>query len=199
MIATRKTAGDGAASDELQFDAAPLLRPVAAALSIWDRLGAEIGHAAVVTPGPWAPFLMTVATWYGATPLLVGAAGADAGAESATDAAAVSELTRVLAEYPAVCAIELTGRADMVDLLLDSVPKYSHVLFAGRQADRFTIDYYVNVHRKGLTLASTVFPPSNGFAEPADHSLMQRAARLLMNASRAAACQRAMATVSQTR
>ena len=175
---------------ELSSNAALLVLPVATALRAWDLALPELGTAAVITPGPWAPLFSVVACWYGATPMLVG--GASAPGE---DVDAVASLTKKLTAYPAVSAAELTGRADMVDLLLESIPKYSRVLFAGPRGDRFTIDYYVNVHRKGLHLASSVLSALDAFTEPAGRDLVVRAARLLANPSRAARCHDAAATV----
>ena len=182
--------------NDFPMDAAPMLPAVTAALRVWDQLSLEIGQAAVITPGTWSPLLATVAEWYGAHALIVGGIADDSATVSAVDSEAVSKLTRRLSAYPAVCAVELSGRADMVDLLLESVPRYSHVLFAGPRGDRFTIDYYVNVHRKGLFLASTVFDPTTKLEETADSGLVLRAARLLMKTDRATACRRAMAGVT---
>jgi threonine dehydrogenase-like Zn-dependent dehydrogenase len=175
---------------ELSSSAALLVLPVATALRAWDRALPELGSAAVITPGPWAPLFSVVAGWYGATPMLAGGAS-----PRGEDGDAVASLTRKLTAYPSVSAAELTGRADMVDLLLESVPKYSRVLFAGPRGDRFTIDYYVNVHRKGLHLVSAVLSALDAFKEPAGGDLVVRAARLLANPSRAARCQDAAAAM----
>lgn len=170
---------------ELPVQTALLLPPVTAALRAWDGLTPEIGAAAVITPGPWAPIMSTVAAWYGAQPMLVGGADVSSGG---VDAGTVARLAATLAGCPAVCAVELSGRADMVDLLLEALPKYARVLFAGPRGDRLTIDYYVNVHRKGLLLSSTILSSLDVFSESADGGLAARAARLLMNPARAEQC-----------
>jgi hypothetical protein len=184
---------------ELPVEMALLMPPVAAALRAWDSLRLEIGTATVVTPGLWSPILSSVAGWYGATPLLVGGAGDTASAGTGVDAETVSRLAAKLAGYPAVCAVELTGRADTVDLLLESVPKAARVLFAGPRGDRLTIDYYVNVHRKGLYLSSTILSPLGAFTEPIDRDLGRRASRLLMSPARAARCHAAVAALQESR
>jgi threonine dehydrogenase-like Zn-dependent dehydrogenase len=172
---------------ELPPDTVLLVPPVATALRAWDLLRPELGTAAAVTPGPWAPLLSVVARWYGATPMLVGQSSPSEG--RGADADSVASLAKTLADSPAVCAAELTGRADMVDLLLESLPKYSRVLFAGPCGDRFTIDYYVNVHRKGLQLSSTVLSALDVFSHSEGRDLVLRASRLLANPARAASCQ----------
>jgi threonine dehydrogenase-like Zn-dependent dehydrogenase len=184
---------------ELPVETALLVPLAAVALRAWDSLRLEIGAAAVVTPGLWSPILSAVAGWYGATPLLVRGAGDAASAGSGVDAETVSRLSAKLAGCPAVCAIELTGRADTVDLLLESVPKYARVLFAGPQGDRLTIDYYVNVHRKGLHLSSTILSPLGAFTEPVDRDLAARVSCLLVSPARAERCHAAVAAVQESR
>ncbi len=95
--------------------------------------------------------MAAVARSYGAVPVLAGSAGTEGGsAIEITDADAVKQFAATLSAFPAVCAVELSGRAESVDLVLEAVPRYARVLFAGPLGDRLTIDYYVNVHRKGM-------------------------------------------------
>jgi hypothetical protein len=172
----------------LSNETAMMIPMLAEAMRAWELMQLEVGAAAVVTPGSrWSPLLELLATWYGARPVSLGTAMGDS--------EAVSALAATLARFPVVCVAELTGRADVVDMILESVPASSRVLFAGPRIDRFTIDYYVNVHRKGLHLASTVLAASRAFS-PAlrDPSILERAGRLLLSPTRAAACHAALNT-----
>jgi hypothetical protein len=177
---------------ELPGETALLLPFVFEALRVWDLLQLEIGAASVVTPGPaWAPLFELTAAWYGGIPVPVGRGEAKA---EPFDSEAVGRFSRTLAGYPAVCAVELTGRSEMVDALLEAVPPSSRVMFAGPRGDRFTIDYYVNVHKKGLHLASTVLSPARLFdPRQRDRVLTGRAVRLLASTARAQACHAAIA------
>jgi hypothetical protein len=183
-------------SPDLSSDVALMIPLVVETLRAWDSLRLELGAAAVVTQGrPWAPLFETVALWYGAFPMRVGSADADHAA--AQDFDAVTALGKTLSAYPLVCAVELTGRSDVVDTVLEAIPSSSHVLFAGPRHDRFTIDYYVNVHRKGLQLGSTVLSASRLFTpEGRNQALVDRATRLLTSPSRAAACRAAIAAAT---
>ena len=183
-------------SEEIDADAAVLLPFLAEALRAWDLLDLEIGSAAVVTQGsPWSGLLAAAARCYGAVPVLVGGAGTEGGsAIDVTDADAVTRFAATLSGFPAVCVVELSGRAEVVDVVLEAVPLYARVLFAGPRGDRLTIDYYVNVHRKGMHLKSTVLSPGRFLnVDGADRQLTRRACRLLTNARHAAAFREAAA------
>jgi hypothetical protein len=184
-------------SAALPSETALMIPLVVEALRAWDSLQLEIGAAAVVTQDrPWAPLFELVASWYGAFPVKVGPADGDHGAASDFDA--VAALGRTLATYPLVCAVELTGRSEVVDTMLEAIPPSSRVLFAGPRHDRFTIDYYVNVHRKGLHLGSTILSPLRLFTPEGRHQgLFDRATRLLASAARARACHVAISAGSQ--
>jgi threonine dehydrogenase-like Zn-dependent dehydrogenase len=182
--------------EEIDADAAVFLPFLAEALRAWDLLDLEIGSAAVVTQGsPWSGLLAAAARCYGAVPVLVGSAGAAGG--SAIDVADVDAVTRfaaTLSGFPAVCVVELSGRAEVVDVVLEAVPLYARVLFAGPRGDRLTIDYYVNVHRKGMHLKSTVLSPGRLLnVDQADRQRTRRACRLLANTRYAAAFREAAA------
>jgi threonine dehydrogenase-like Zn-dependent dehydrogenase len=184
--------------EEIDGDAAVLLPFLTEALRAWDLLDLEIGSAAVVTQGlPWSGLMAAVARCYGAVPVLVGGASEGGSAIDVADADAVTRFVGTLSGFPAVCAVELTGRAEAVDLVLEAVPRYARVLFAGPRGDRLTIDYYVNVHRKGMHLKSTVLSPARVLtADRADRQLTERACRLLSNARHAAAFREAAAQAS---
>jgi hypothetical protein len=173
-----KTPVTGSAVDAVSL--APL---VAEALRVWDTLRLELGDAALITaPSPWAGLLAEVASWYGAFPIVVSLTqdGGDRGGSEQ-----VQQLRDRLSGFPAVRAVEVSGRADAVDLLLETVPHETAVMFAGPSREPFTIDYYVNVHRKGLFLASTVLSARR--ARPVDAAsahIAERASRLLASGAR---------------
>jgi hypothetical protein len=183
----------------------PFVPVVARALAFWDALGLEIGETAIVTSAGWTGHVVaTVASWYGAAPLVVGMPGLAAGPPGsdrliAEDAeAAVKDLQGRLQGRAGVAGVELTGRAALVDLLLQTVPTFARLMFAGDARERLTVDFYVNVHRKGLLLHSDLFDPAAAVAAPwtgGTGARFARAARLLARPDRAAAC---LGAVGQT-
>lgn len=182
---------------ELAPTVAALVPLAVEALRVWDILHTEIGAAALITSeAPWSPILWEAARWYGAFPVSLGGQEEPDGAPGVD---AVSRLAASLKQYGAISAVELTGRADMVDLLLEALPRYTRVLFAGAGRESLTIDYYMNVHRKGLHLTSTVLSPMTLFETRADQGVVNRASQLLMNRSRAAAFEAAVTDVCTVR
>ncbi len=191
-----------AATDQARSSAADtgsieqMLPAVVAALRVWDLLALELGDTVVVTGGhPWSPLAALVATWYGAVPVLLvkssGAAPAGVTVVEPDDSGEQAQaLANRLSGAPTVAALELSGRSDAVDLLLESLPKASRLMLAGSSHDRLTIDYYVNVHRKGLRLESCVFDDALAATAPA--SVIERARRLLARPERRAACAAAL-------
>jgi hypothetical protein len=173
---------------EMPAQAALLVPHVAEALRAWEMVGLELGSAAIVTrAAPWSALLAAVATWYGAVPLVVGN-GSNDDAIGSTDVDGVGRLRETLAGFARVGAVEVSGRADAVDLLLEAIPRYAGVLFAGPRVERFTIDYYVNVHRKSIILSATILDPMRIFSGcAADGGRAARAVRLLTDPRRAAA------------
>ena len=169
-----------------------LVPAVAASLAVWDRLGLSIGETVVVTAGHrWSRVAALVATWSGAVPVILHSN------DTLPPPPGVTRLTvddpadraRILAsqlrEAPAVVAADFSGRADSVDLLLEALPPMSRLMLAGTAGEPLTIDYYINVHRKGLHLLSAVF---DDLATSAVADYGARAERLLARRERADAC-----------
>jgi hypothetical protein len=164
---------------------------VTACLWLWDRLGLELGGTAVVTGGhPWSRLALQVAGWHGAIALIA----IDVEPPLPNDAAvipsagasgALQQLASLLSAATSVCAADLSGRSEVVDLLLEALPTSSRVALVGESREHLTIDFYQNVHRKGLTLVSAVLS-----AETSEHcpSLLEKAQRLLRQAERRQAC-----------
>jgi hypothetical protein len=179
----------------LEPDAALLVPIVAEALRAWDGLHPEIGAAAVVTDGSiWSDLFVEVGSWYGARPLRValGVARETTRVLDMTDPTAVAAFRKTLGRYPVVCAVELTGRAAAAEFFFESVPSQARVLFAGPAEERLTIDYYVNVHRKGLHLKSTVLDVARCGTDRDGAERTARAIRLLRSASRTRAVHAAL-------
>jgi hypothetical protein len=163
------------ASECLQLDApldpasALMVLPLASALASWETLRLELGDAAIWTDGqPLSGLVGQVAIWRGACPgvALGTSAGGDQDPEGVEriDAgdqdAAVAKLSEIVARRPGFAAVDLSGRADMIDILLEVVPRWGRLLLAGPQGAPVTIDFYKNVHRKGIVLAATVLDPA---------------------------------------
>jgi hypothetical protein len=149
---------------------------VAASIAVWRRLQLELGDAAVVTGGHSLSHLIALtARWMGAVPVVMLRAPnlpviPDIRVIDNDDSAsALKELQAVLENRPGVAVAELSGRADCVDIVLEGIPAGTRLLFAGEARECLTIDFYVNVHRKGLLLHSAVLDQAFGdeFREPA--------------------------------
>lgn len=174
--------------DTLGADAALMAPPLALCLWAWESLGLELGEAAVYTDGcPLAGLIGRVARWRGGLPIVKVVEGGDAPVADGPDTtiaargdAAGVELASAVRERPGVAAVDLTGRPDMVDLLLESLPKWSRLMLAGRVREPLTMDLYRNVHLKGTSLIFSRFEPSlvfGGGNGPGD--LLPNAFRLL--------------------
>ena len=94
----------------------------------------------MVTDGRYSRLLALVATWYGALPVLLVTSkpeGLPPGVTAVpTDgsAAGSADLAARLKQRPAVAAVELSGRAESVDLLLEALPPASRLMLAGPAA-----------------------------------------------------------------
>ena len=183
-VMTRSTPSRETALDS---DASSLATAVSAMLWLWDTLELELGDAAIVTDGhPWSRLAALAATAYGALPVLFinrerteTLPGVTSFQWTGTDDDAV-RLADLLRERPAVAAAGLTGEAGIVDLLLEALPPASRLMLAGPPGGLLTIDYYLNVHIKGLRLYSGVLEAGDGLAGSASHEArMERARRLL--------------------
>jgi threonine dehydrogenase-like Zn-dependent dehydrogenase len=184
--------------DAVDDDTAMLVPAVATVLSLWDLLELELGERAVVTGGhPWSDLAAAIGGWYGANPVfhlsdeekkapsscVIGVAAAEFPSIVKTSAAAHGGL--------GVAVVELSGRAEMVDLLLENIPPFSRLVLAGDRREQLTIDFYLNVHRKGFQLVSRVPDPAAALdwkLDPAVARRLNRACRMLMRKERAEEC-----------
>jgi hypothetical protein len=176
-----------------------LLPTVAKALWIWDTLRLDLGEVALVTDDDdLGPLVALAATWYGPSSVLFLTDRAGLAMPGVTTVPAISggaetkALATRLSDRPGTAAIELSGRSDVVDVLLEAMPRFSRLMLAGTAREPLTIDYYVNVHRKGLRLVSAAFDdPSTSLTEQLG-ARQERAARLLARPARLEACVEAL-------
>lgn len=176
--------------------------PVALSLWVWESLHLELGEVAACTGAHWLDrILPQVAIWRGArTVVTVGddTAGLTANGVTPLDvkkdpAALVKQLSAVMEAAPGAAAVELSGRAETVDVLFESLPQGSRLMLAGESAELLTIDYYNNVHRKGVVIKSSVLTPNLLFSNssptgPANY--MRRACTILGHEELGPVCRR---------
>lgn len=180
----------------LGVDEALLAPPLAMALSFWDQLHLEIGEAAIYTDGDFfADLVGQVAVWRGGcpvirlssipnkTPLVLGEC------QYMTDPdETVHQLRERIKEKPGFAAVDLSGRPETIDLLLEVVPRWGRVLLAGRTRQALTVDIYNNVHRKGVLLITSIFDPSLAIQDAASRAYLSAAFRILQNKQMATLC-----------
>jgi hypothetical protein len=179
-----------------------LVPPLVAVLRIWDDLRLELGELAVVTDGhPLSRLAAVTAAWHGADTRFVSAndAAPPAGAtvlRLGTHAEPITLLTETWTSAIATgVAVDFSGSAEIVDALLETIPSASRLLLAGQEPERLTVDFYRNVHRKGLELLSLVAGPGLAFDAsdpPRQSRLVTRACRVLADARLLEQCVAAM-------
>lgn len=170
----------------VEADTALMAAPLALCLWVWRTLGLELGEAAIFTDGsPLAELIGRVAAWQGAMPVI--RVSADGGAVRSTpgqttvDAhgdAAMRDIVAAVCDKPGTAAVDLSGRPDIIDLLLESLPARGRLMIAGRVRQPLTIDFYRNVHLKGASIAFSPLEPCAVFDDE------RGAVRLLPNAFR---------------
>jgi hypothetical protein len=143
--------------------AVPML---ATALWAWDELDLELGDASVYTTGSALERMIgCVAIWRGALP--VARLGNDgtrvlSGTQpiaAADPHAAMRQLAETVRAAPGFAAIDLTGRGEVLDILLEVAPRWGRILLGAPTSSRLTVDFYNNVHRKGTYLRTARLDP----------------------------------------
>jgi hypothetical protein len=157
---------------------------IASILELWDRAGLELGEVAIVGgPHPLSPLVARAALWSGAGRVLHIGPGAldpdiEAIAPSPADAA-VAKLTAFAAGAPGLAAVDLSGSSSVIELIVATLPRWGRLLLAG-PSERFAVDFYNDVHRKGAVLAGAPLAPATFFDRPVPPTaLVERATRLL--------------------
>jgi threonine dehydrogenase-like Zn-dependent dehydrogenase len=190
-----------AAPEERDTETTSLLPHLAVALQAWSELGLELGEAAVVSgQGPFAGLLLLVATWRGGTPVLgwtsaednpfrVGAPGTESGTPL--------EIIRATASaQPGFAAVDVGGNPGQIDVLLDAAPRFGRILLAAERMPPLTLDYYNNIHRKGVALLTRRFDFGTAGESSAGKPgivVMEHAKRILENPEMAELCRAAFA------
>jgi threonine dehydrogenase-like Zn-dependent dehydrogenase len=172
-----------AVPDDLDDAEALWLPAVATALSIWGTLRLELGEAAVVTGGhPLSELLGRAAAWHGAMPVFQFGGAPLEGTEhvDAADTDAAAAAIRKRAEStPGYAAVDLTGSAATIEALISTLPRWGRLHLVGA-TDRFTINFYSDVHRRGATITGGLFEPVTLLNQPpASTVLLTRASRLM--------------------
>jgi NADPH:quinone reductase-like Zn-dependent oxidoreductase len=176
-----------------------LVPSLAAVLALWETLQLELGDVAVITSGSvLSPLAAEVALWRGGCPVVTlgPASVADNPATTHIDWSEPEEAGRQLlaaiGSRPGFAALELSGRADMMDLLFESIPRWGRLLLAGSAGQPITVDFYKNIHRKGVTVNTAVLEPAALFipgAGAAARAQVTHAIRILQDADRLQRCQ----------
>ncbi len=88
-------------------------------------------------------------------------------------------------------AIVLSSKAEAMDVLLEAMPTWGRLVVASRSTESATIDFYNNVHRKGVTVLGMPASPRCMF-EPERRTALSpfliRAMRVMQNDALATAC-----------
>jgi threonine dehydrogenase-like Zn-dependent dehydrogenase len=146
----------------------------------------------VVTSGhPLSRLFALTATWCGAVPVILAGEKDPAAVRGVTsfevrDATADLKALQGLLDRPGAVVVEMTGKAETVDVIMEAIPPAARLLFVGEAREPLTMDFYVNVHRKGIALHSNTV---DGLA---DEESTERARRLLQDPERVAQCRLAL-------
>lgn len=179
-------------------DEALLAVPLAAALSVWERLQLELGEIAVYTEGNiLADLVGQVAVWRGGCPVV----RLDSDPEwaplnmgerlsIADPEEALRHLQKRVHDKPGFTAVDLSGRPEIIDLLLEAMPRWGRLMLAGRTPKPLTVDFYNNVHRKGALLLCEVFEPVSVFEKREREAYLSTAFRLMEKTEIAEVCSR---------
>lgn len=180
----------------LEASAALLAPPLGLALWMWDRLRLELGELAVYTEGDvFSPLVGQVGLWRGGCPVIRLSGDADHASQPGIEVLTTSdpegaarELRDRIKEKPGFAAIDLSGRPEIIDLFLEVMPRWGRMMLAGGTREPLTVDFYNNVHRKGVLLLTSVFDPTRVFQEEWGETYLTSAFRILQNTEMAAIC-----------
>lgn len=168
------------------------------ALSFWDRLSLELGEVAIYTEGgPFSDLVGQVAVWRGGCPVIKLCDTSNPAPQSPAETQFLNDPEEVVhklrartKDKPGFAGIDLNGRPEIIDLLLEVVPRWGRLLLAGQTRQPLTVDFYNNVHRKGVLLVTSVFDPIHAFENEATRAYLPAAFRILQREEMAAICLR---------
>lgn len=177
-------------ADGLSAEVALHIPALAMSLWAWEQLRLEIGEAAVYTPeSPYQLFLGEVAVLRGALPVIQLGSSANhrtpngvAVLASEDAGALLSELKSRVADCVGLAAIDLSGRAELTDVIFESLPRWGRLLLAAHRPAPINIDFYNNVHRKGIDMRGGSLDPLSVFdpARRTDYDAFIRRAMALL-------------------
>ncbi|MEW8084910.1 MAG: hypothetical protein AB2823_05035 [Candidatus Thiodiazotropha endolucinida] len=144
-----------------------LIPPLTMALWAWDRLGLEMGEAAVVSGGqPYTRLLTYCASLRGALPVI------ELGSRSTTETdtgfhylsiddpdSALRTLTEQIADKPGVCMVDLSGEAKIMDLFFAAMPRFGRLMLSSISSEPLTVDFYNHIHRTGARIEAGKIMP----------------------------------------
>ena len=174
--------------DDLDVDLAIWVPPLAFALWIWEKLSLELGEVAVYSGGsPFSELVGQVALRRGGCPVIrLGKRGLeDLHPEIETLSLQDPELTveklkRRIAGKTGFAAVDLSDLPEIIDVILEALPRWGRVMLLGFESRPVTIDFYKNVHYKGAVILSGVFDPTLVFAKDPEFAVqLPRAIRIL--------------------
>lgn len=171
----------------LGTDEALLAVPLASAMYLWDRLGLELGEVAMYTEGSdFADLIGQVAIWRGGLPVIrldrsSGGIPLDRGEclSIADQEESLRRLQLLIKDKPGLAAVDLSGRPEMIDLILEIIPRWGRVMLAGQSQQPVTVDFYTNVHRKGAVVLCEAFDPLRILEKKERASYLSMAFRLV--------------------
>jgi hypothetical protein len=165
------------------------LPALAWSLWAWDQLDLELGELAIYCPGsPFDHLIGAAALMYGALPVIqIGTADFEPApgvqVVSSTDSGVlIGELRERSKKSAGVAALDLSGKAEITDVLFEGLPRASRLMLAAYRGTPLNIDFYNNVHRKGVLLRNAVCDPLAWFEPTAlvkHDDYLLRAGRLL--------------------
>lgn len=170
-------------------------RRLAVSLWAWDLLGLELGEIALYTAdSSLGGLLAQAALWRGASQVLQIGESTDGKVPPGVEVvptdnplAVIRALAPRAARAPGFAAIDTSGRADTLDIFFEVVPTWGRILLGAEKSQPATVDFYNNVHRKGVTLVCRQLGPEvTKSPELAPH--IERAAAILGNPRLAKQC-----------
>jgi hypothetical protein len=167
--------------------------PLAFALWAWEKLSLELGEVAVYSgESPFSDLVGRVALCRGGCPVIRLGARAGDGERGGIERLsledprlAVEKLRRRIAEKTGFAAVDLSGLPEIIDVILEVLPRWGRVMLLGFESQPVTIDFYKNVHYKGAIIHAAVCDPAAVFSnDPELSAQLAKAIRMLRGGGR---------------
>lgn len=175
----------------LSAEAALHAPALALSLWAWEQLQLELGEAAVYTAdSPFQHFLGEAALLRGALQVIqLGHASGYTPPKQVQvltideSGSLIAQLKGRLADSVGGAAIDVSGKAEVTDVIFETLPRWGRLMLAAHRTSPINIDFYNNVHRKGIDLRACSFDPLQVFETALrvdDDVFVRRAMALLM-------------------